>query len=324
MASPNATFTELVTTTLRDHKAELADNVTNNNALLARLKAKKLIRLIGGGYEIVKPLEYAENATYQRYSGYDILNVAPSDVFTAAKYDWRQAAVHVTASGFELRANSGKEQIIPLAKSRLKNAMNTFANNLSIDIYSDGTASNQVNGLQAQVADAGTGTVGGIDSSTYAFWQNGVQSAAAPIQGGGAITPSATTIQSLMLPLYLQLTRGNDRIDTIVSSNDYFTFYEESLTQYARYAGNEQKAEGGFTALKYKMADVVHDGGSGIPASHMYFLNTDYLDVTAHKQAWMTEVAEATPHNQDAVVIPVISQMNLCCSNRSLQGVMLA
>lgn len=324
MASPNATFTELVTTSLRDHKAELADNVTNNNALLTRLKSKGLINQIDGGYEIAKPLEYAENATYQRYSGYDILDVAPSDVMTAAKYDWRQAAVHVTASGLELRSNSGKNRIIPLAKSRLKNAMNTFANNVSSDIYSDGTASNQINGLQAQVADAGTGTVGGIDSSVYTFWQNTVQSAASPLQGGGAITPSATTIQTLMLPLWLELTRGNDIPDLIVSSNDYFTFYEESLTQYARYQGNNNQAIGGFTALKYKTADVIHDGGSGIPTAHMYFLNTDYLEVVAHKDAWMTEVPEARPHNQDAVVIPVISQMNLCCSNRSLQGVLKA
>src|SRR5262249_21780777 len=37
--------------------------------------------------------------TYKRYSGYDILNISPSDVFTAAQYPIAQAAVAVSISG---------------------------------------------------------------------------------------------------------------------------------------------------------------------------------------------------------------------------------
>lgn len=328
MASPNATFTEMVTTTLREHRTTLADNVSNHNALLARMKKRGNTRVIDGGYEIVEPLDYAENSTYQRYSGYDVLNVSASDVLSAAKYDWKQAAVHVTASGLELRQNSGKNQLINLASARLKNAMRTFANNYSSDIYSDGTASNQVNGLQALVADAGTGTVGGINSTTYTFWQNAVQSAASPIQGGGAITPSSSTIQSLMLPLWLRLSRGTDKPDLITADSTYFTYYEESLTDLKRYH-DEASATGGFMSLKYKSADVVYDsdGGqwdSGHPSAHMYFLNTNYLKCAVHRDANMTEVPEQRAVNQDAVVIPIIWQGNLCTSNRALQGVLKA
>ena len=101
MASPNATFTEMVTTTLRNHARELVDNVSDNNALLRLLKEKGKIETESGGYEIARPLEYAENATYTRYSGYDTLSVQASDVISAAKYDWAQAAIHVSASGRE-------------------------------------------------------------------------------------------------------------------------------------------------------------------------------------------------------------------------------
>ena len=324
MPSPNSTFTEIVTTTLREHKKELTDNISKNNALLARLTAKGKIDVIDGGYEIAIPLEYAENSTYQRYSGYDTLNVSGSDVFTAAKFDWKQSAVHVTASGLELRQNSGKNQLIKLAKSRLMNALRTAKNNMSGDVYSDGSLSNQMNGLQALVADAGTGTVGGIVSGTYTFWKNVVQSAASPLQGGGAITPSATTIESLMLPLWLELTRGGDQPDLIVSSNDYFTFFEQSQLSLKRY-NDTQMGEAGFTSLKYKSADVIFDGGTkggGIPSAHMYFLNTDYLGLTVHKDANWTELDEKMSVNQDAEVIPVIWQGNLTVSNRSLQGVL--
>lgn len=323
MASPNTIFTELVSTTFRKHSKEIKDNVSKNNALLRRIYDKGNVRREDGGLTIVAPLDYAENNTYQRYSGYDVLNVGASDVISAAEYQWRQIAINVVASGLELRTNSGDTRIINLVKARLKNAIRTFKNNFSADIYSDGTLANQVNGLQALVADAGTGTVGGIDSSTWTFWKNKVQSAAAPIQGGGAITPSATTMESLMLPLWLSLVRGDDQPDLIVMDNNYFTFFEQSQTSIKRYT-DETKANAGFVSLKYKGADVIFDGGSGIPANHAYFLNTDYLEIVVHKDADMTVMDEMKPYNQDAAVVPVLWMGNLVCSNRALQGVQKA
>lgn len=323
MASPNTVFTELVSTTFRKHAKEIKDNVSKNNALLRRIYDKGNVRREDGGLTIVAPLDYAENNTYQRYSGYDVLNVGASDVISAAEYQWRQIAINVVASGLELRTNSGDTRIINLVKARLKNAIRTFKNNFSADIYSDGTLANQVNGLQALVADAGTGTVGGIDSSTWTFWKNKVQSAAAPIQGGGAITPGSTTMESLMLPLWLSLVRGDDQPDLIVMDNNYFTFFEQSQTSIKRYT-DSTKADAGFVTLKYKGADVIFDGGSGIPANHAYFLNTDYLELVVHKDADMTVMDEMKPYNQDAAVVPVLWMGNLVCSNRSLQGVQKA
>jgi len=323
MASPNATFTELVSTTFRKHGKTFIDNVSKNNAMLAYMMRGGQMQEIDGGLTIVKPLDYNSNNTYQRYSGYDVLNVAASDVLTSAEYQWRQIAINVVASGLEMRINKGDSRIIALVKSRIKNAIRTFKNNFSVDLYSDGTLPNQIGGLQAIVADAGTGTVGGIDSAVWSFWQNQLQSAAAPIQGGGAITPSATTIESLMLPLYLQQTRGDDQPNLIIASNDYYTFFEQSQTSLKRY-NDTTKGTAGFVSLKYKKADVIFDGGSGIPTAHMYFLNTDYLDVMVHEDANMTVLDEVKPYNQDAAVVPVLWMGNLVCSNRSLQGVLKA
>jgi hypothetical protein len=323
MPSPNAVFTELVSTTFRKHRKDITDNVSKNNALLRRIYDKKQVRKEDGGLSIVTPLDYAENATYQRYSGYDVLNIGASDVISAAEYQWRQIAINVTASGLELRTNAGDSRIINLVKSRVKNAIRTFKNNFSADMYSDGTLANQVNGLQAIVANAGTGTIGGIDSSTWTFWRNKVQSAAAPLQGGAAITPGPTTMESLMLPLWLALTRGDDQPDLIVMDNNYFTLFEQSQLSLKRYT-DETKANAGFVSLKYKNADVIFDGGSGIPTNSAYFLNTDYLELVVHKDADMAVMDELRPTNQDAAVVPVLWMGNLTCSNRSLQGVMKA
>jgi hypothetical protein len=228
--------------------------------------------------------------------------------------------VNVAASGLEMRTNSGESRIINFVKAKMKNAMNSFKNGLSTDLYSDGTASNQIGGTQAIIADAGTGTVGGINSSTFAFWQNIVQSAAAPLQGGGAITVSSTTIESLMLPLWLKLTRGTDMPDLIVFSDDWFTFFEQSQTSLKRYAPDDN-GQAGMISMKYKTADVFFDSSGGIPTSHGYFINSDYLELVAHKDANLTMVDELRSVNQDAVVMPILWMGNLVCSNRSLQGV---
>ena len=324
MSSPNSTFTELVSTTFRKHAKDVKDNISRNNALYARLAKKGMIRTEDGGLSIAQPLDYNSNGTYQRYSGYDLLNIQQSDVISAAEFQWRQIALNVVASGLELRINSGDTQIIKLAKARIKNAIRTFKNNFSYDLYSDGTLPNQIGGLQALVADAGTGTVGGIDSSTWTFWQNAVQSAAAPIQGGGAVTPSSTTIEaSLMLPLWLNQVRGDDKPDLIVASNDYFSFYEASQVSIKRYTDKDE-ADGGFTTMKYKNADVIFDGGSGIPAAHMYFLNTDYIELVVHKDANLSVQDQMQPYNQDAAVIPVLWMGNMVVTNRRLQGVLKA
>jgi hypothetical protein len=321
MPSPSAVFSELVATTFRNHRKTIVDSVSKNNALLSRLNEKGMTRSLSGGLTIATTLDYANNSTYQRYSGYDVLNIAASDVITAAEFQWRQIAVNVVASGLEMRVNSGESQISDLVKARMKNATRTFKNNFSSDVYSDGTLPNQIGGLQVLVADTGGGTVGGIDSNAWPFWQSKVQSAAAPIQGGGAVVVSSTTIESLWLQLWLELVRGDDKPDLIVCDNNYFSLYEQSQVAIKRYTDSKQ-VSGGFTSLKYKNADVIFDGGSGIPSNRAYFLNTDYLRLCTHKDANMTVMSDMTPINQDAVVVPVLWMGNMEVTNRARQGVM--
>lgn len=320
MASPNSTFTELVSTTFREHAKEIKDNVSNRNALLKYMSKRGNTRKVDGGLTIAEPLDYTTNGTYQRYSDWDALNINASDVISAAEYQWRQIAINVVASGRELRINSGKNQIIALAKARIKNAIRTFNNNFSSDLYSAGSLTNQVNGLQAIIADVNTNTVGGIDASTWSFWQNRVYDAS-----DNSVTPSATTIENgLMLPLWLLLDRGpDDQPDLIVADNTYYSYFESSQVSLKRYT-DQAKADGGFVTLKYKNADVLFDGNSGIPSNHMYFINTNYLSLVVHQDADLTVMEDMRPVNQDGSVTPILWMGNLVCSNRKQQGVIIA
>jgi hypothetical protein len=332
MTSPN--LSEIVTTTLRNRTGKLSDNMSKNLALLNRLKKRGTMKPVSGGRTIVQELEYAENSTYQRYSGYETLNISPSDVFTAAEFDWKQASVAVTISGLEGDVqNTGAEQIINLLASRIKNAEKTAMNNMWGDCYSDGTASSgkQIGGLQLLVADDPTsGTVGGISRSTWNFWRN--QKYSCTSDGGSAA--SSANIQKFMNSLYMKLVRGTDRPDLILADQNYYGFYLNSL-QIIQRITSEEMAQAGFTSLKYMDADVVLDGfaagsagvaasasAGGCPTNHMYMLNTDYIHYRPHSGRNWVPLDTVQSINQDATVRLLVWAGNMTTSNAFLQGVM--
>lgn len=324
MASPG--LTELVTTTLRNRTRKLADNYTTNNALLMRLRERENVVPFDGGRTIVEELFYAENSTYTRYSGYDILNITPQDVITAAEYDIKQVAVSVSMSGTEQIQNSGKERVIDWLAARVENAEGSMMNGLSDDIYSSGTASGgkQIGGLQLLVADTPTNTVGGIDANTWTFWRN--ISYDATTDGGAPVT--AANIQTYMDRVVVQIVRGRDKPDLIVTDNNYYNAYLQSLQAIQRIQSTNMAAAG-FTALKYFGAgsdcDIVLDGGigGGCPSNHMYFLNTKYIRLRPYSGRDMTVLGDDRYSvNQDAFVRIVGWAGNMTCRGREFQAVL--
>lgn len=327
LVNPSSTLTEIVTTTLRNRTGKLADNVSKNNALLNRLKKKGKVKPVSGGRTIVQELEYAENGTFKRYSGYEALNISPSDVMSGAEFNYAQAACAVSISGLEMLQNSGEAVVIDLLESRIGNAERTMTNNIALDCYSDGTSDGgrQIGGLQLIVDTTPlTGTVGGIDASTTAgsFWRNIAYSS---LTDGGAAA-SAANIQSYMNRVWVQLVRGADAPDLIVADNNYWRFYLESLQAIQRISSDEN-ASAGFSALKYMNSDVVLDGGygGGAPTSTMYFLNTNYIYFRPHADRNFVPLEQDRyAVNQDAMVKLIGFAGNMTVSNRRLQGVLFA
>lgn len=321
MASPN--LSEIITTTLRNRTGKTADNVTKNNAILFRLNQKGRVKPASGGRTIVQELEYAENGTFMFYSGYEPLNVATSDVITAAEFDWKQAAVAVTISGLEELQNASEERVIDLLEARIGNAERTMTNNISVGMYADGTGTSgkEIGGMQLLVADTPTsGTVGGINRGTFTFWRN--YSFDATTDGGAAAT--SANIQSYMNRVYLAVARGKDHTDLIIADNAYYRLYLESLQTIQRVT-NTDMASAGFDNLKYMGADVVYDGGigGGCPANHMYFLNTDYIFYRPHSKRNMVPIGgDRMNTNQDAIVKLIGWAGNATLSNAQLQAIL--
>ena len=315
--SPNSTYTEIVTTTLAGYSKTMADNVTNNNALLRHIDQNGN-KSPATGRTIVQELEYATNSTTKWYSGYEVLDTSTSNVFTAAEFNYKQLAGNVVISGLEQVENSGPEQIFNLLKSRIRNLEKSLKNTMAAALYADGTGtdSKELGGLQLLVPGTVGNTVGGINSTTYSFWQN---------QGYDfsteTVTASATTIQTAMNTLWLACIRGADRPDVIVGDTTYFGFYWASLQTNQRFTSDESAAAG-FMNLMFMDAPVYYD--DQCPTTKMYFLNTDYLFLRYAEGREFVPLGEKASVNQDALVMPVAWAGNMAASNRARQGVIQA
>ena len=328
---------DIIATTLQSRTGQLADNVSNNNALLTRLKTKGRIKPVTGGSQILQEISYQNNATAMMYSGYQTLDITPTKVIDAATFDFKQAAVGVTISGLEMLKNSGKEQVIDLIEARIEVAEDTMSNMINTGLYSDGTnyGGLDITGLRAAVSTTPTvGTYGGFDRSvsSNAFWRNQTTTFS-----GLSLTAGADTIQSAMNNLFFKMVRGTDQVDLILADNNYYRYFMESLQSIQRITDtNSDLGKLGFQTLKYQNADVVLDGGfisgsnnsgvsySGVPTSQMYFLNTKYIHYRPHADRNMIVSDERFSVNQDAVCKLILWAGNLTGSNMALQGVLSA
>jgi hypothetical protein len=322
MAFANSAITDIIATTIQSRSGELADNLTQNNAILQRLNQKGNVRPFSGGNVILEEIMYNDPNTNNAnsYSGYEVLNIAPDSPISAAQFKIAQYADSVTMSGLEMLQNSSKEAIIDLLDGRMQVSEARLLNRISGDLYGNGTGNGGKNldGLGAAVsASPTTGTYGGINRANWAFWQN-------------QITTGATSVNILakMTEAAIKQIRGTDKADLIVAGNTMYQYYVGALQAIQRIASEESGAAG-FASLKFygggTSADVVLGGGYGDQetATYMYMLNTNYIFLRPHKERNFVPIGgERQAINQDAIVKLYGWAGNLTTSNSFLQGLL--
>ena len=309
MPFANADISDVVATTIQHRNGVLADNLTNNNALLRKLKARGNVRPFSGGNVILEEIFYNDPNTNNAnsYSGYELINISPDSPISAAQFDIKQYADSVSMSGLEMLQNNSREQIIDLLDGRMQVSEARLLNRIGSDIYLDGTGNGgkNITGLGAAVPDSPTNTYGGISRTTWAFWKS--KSYSGVTDGGAAV--SAANIIQYMTALGLQLVRGNDKPDLWVADNNYYGFYVNALQAIQRVTSDGGGDAGaGFASLKFygggMAADVVLDGGIGgaATANHMWALNTKYIYFRPHSERNFVPIGgERQAVNQDAI-----------------------
>ena len=311
MAEP--TVNQLVATTLANYHKQLADNVSNSNAVTALLRQGNRIRTVDGGRSINCPLVYAEE-TFAWYMGTELLSRAVKETISEADYEPANAVASVTLSGPDLAKNKGRERILNLLEGKMDNAEATMKNNITKAIYGDGTVAKSFAGLKAFVTNDGTGTVGGIDAATWTFWKNQFQTATRTTG-----TLLYADLKAAMNALWLKLVRGTEHPDLVVVDGEVYSTYESGLQEQQRYADAKLGALG-FETLKYKSASLVFDGAAtGITGG--YFLNTKYMkfEVYSGRNFEKLDLPDSST-DMDAITNHIGFMGGLSMSNRSMQG----
>lgn len=318
MTNPNVS--QLLSTTAENQLATVVDNIAENNIIFMKLKERGRILKQSGGTVFRETLSYAENSTVQAQGEYDTYDTTPQDVITSADFDQKIVTGTITMTDLEAAQNKGKEQIIPLMKSKMEVLKTSFDNKFGDYSYSDGTGEGgkEFGGLELLVADdPTTGTVGGINRANYTFWRNQLYDFSVE-----TVTPSATTIQKAMNALYRRCqTQGGQLTDLITAGDTYFGYYEESLQANQRFT-NGDLGKLGFDNYKYKAADVVYD--TKCNDEKMYFLNTRFLSYKYIGETMVNVMKATRPHNQGVTVVPLTSMGNLTITNARVHGVMIA
>jgi hypothetical protein len=314
-----ANLSDIVATTIQNRSRVLADNVTKNNAALARLSERGNVKPVSGGSTILQELSFAENGNAGWYSGYDLLPVAAQDVISSAEFAWKQLACPVVISGLEDLQNSGKEAFIDLLEGRIGVAEATMMNKLAGGVYADGTGSGgkELTGLGAAVPTTpNTGIYGGIDRSTWVFWRSKVADV-------NTYASNPRPVQATFNSIWTQLVRGTDRPDLILVDSVMWNNYIQELQALQRFT-DPKMASFGFPSIKFMDADVVLDGGIGgfCPAKTAFFLNTKYLFLRPHARRNMVPLAPNKRYaiNQDAEVQIIAWAGNMTCSGAQFQG----
>ncbi len=310
-------ISELLTLSTYHTGKDLADNISLGNAALRKMEEKGNIRTFDGGVTIREGLDYGSNANVQFISGSETYAVGATEHATAAEFAIKELVGSVAINGLEKIQNSGKGKLVDLVTTKMKNLRRTMKNTVATSMHGDGTGSSSksITGFLLMCpTTTTTGTYGGITRSTAGseFWQSQIKTT----------TLTAANAAATMTDLYVLTSRGTDHTDLILAGATAYGFFNKGM-QLIQQVVNPKMAEAGFTSLRFIGADVVLDNNtSGLTATHMLFLNTEYIFWRPFEGLNFAplEPEKRSPVNQNVSVATLGFAGNLTCSNAALQG----
>tara|TARA_R100000406_G_scaffold51606_1_gene35050 strand:+ start:1148 stop:2140 length:993 start_codon:yes stop_codon:yes gene_type:complete len=302
----------------------LVDNIFKSNILTFKMLQNS--EPTASGNKVLQPIEYAKSGAKGFYNGYDVLDTSPQELFTDASFDWVQCHASITYSGREEALNSGGERVVDLISAKVKNAEKSLKDLFGSQLYSDNDGSSAT----APAESSGflglkhiinvDRSLGGIDSTTYTWWDANVKDAGNSVTYANMVDSSnAAYIQKIIREMYGQCTIDNDAPDIIVTTQVIFDAYEESLQAQKRFGASSQSlADAGFQNLLYRGTPIVVD--DHCPDGEMFFLNSKYLKFRHHASRNFAFQGFNKPVNQDASIAHIYWLGALTCSNPRMLG----
>ena len=282
---------------------ELNDNVFQAIPTWSYLNSKNKTTKSGGASILVR-LMSAKNATAQFYSGYDVLDVTPTEGMTVAQFKWGRAAASISISGQEQDQNSGEAQVADLLKDKVTQAMMSIADKLGVQLYAASINTKAILNFPSFV-DA-TSTIGDVNSGTNTWW------AATTKASGSFAAQGRSDWTNVYNTVTIQGTRATPP-DFGVTTQTVYEAYESTLVPTLRFASTED-GDVGFKGLKFKGMKIAFD--PNVDSQACYFLNSDAMKLVVHSARNFSRTPMVKPSNQDALTGQIIWMGQMVTSNR--------
>lgn len=307
MATPNDTVSEALSLALSERSSGLVDLVSISTPLLDRMRRNGQFSAYSGP-TIRERIEYARSGTYTRYTGWEFLNIKPSEQITEAEWLPKMAAVTVALSGRDILDNRGRNQLMNIMTQRIDSAEKELEEEFYKDLHSDGTADGgrQITGLRAAIPIVNdVGIYAGIDRAKWPMWRTGSYDIS---DGDIPGVSSVADMDKVYKYVLSQHVLGRKGPDMILASGDHYAAFEETLLPIQRIQGSGT-ATAGFTGLKVAIAgrtiDVFLEGGIGsaMPTGTSYVLDSSALSYRYNAgRNFEPFGGRKAPLNQDGVI----------------------
>jgi hypothetical protein len=305
--------------TRRTIDPEVIDNIFEPYNVIDALRKRGMQMVDGGGKEIQVILE-SSAGTAEAFDKYDPLSKSPRDPFESAFYKRRYYAVPVILSDTEDWENSGPEQVFDLLSALGDNAMNSLLKTINEDACGAQSGKSML-GLQDLIADAGTGTVGGINSATSTYWQNQKDTTATTFlnQATTNIFDGITRFNAVMDAVRKQ----GGRTDAIFTTYSIAGAYRVALTSqgYVEISGSAINGLKGQEFPSFMGANIVAD--EDISDAHAYFVDkrAHQLRVMRNANFKKTPFVSLQSNGQLAQLSYMVAGVQQITNNRRRLGV---
>jgi hypothetical protein len=317
MAPPSWTETidNLFTSTWAYRKPQVVEQAYLKTPFIFWLNQAGRVEKQGGYRRIEVPVEYGSNENVRWISKGDTVPLGDDELITLAYEDWKYLATSIVRWLTEDQQNRGKAAAVKMVERKLGAAERALWEEFERVVFTDGTGTNEPNGLQNLVAIAPTtGTVHGLNRATYTWWRNQYKS-----HTGSASVYLLSDMSNCMNSV-IKYSRAEIKDLFIITDQTSFELYE-SVHQEMKILPNAKLADAGFDSFSYKGRPMVWSPSA--PSGYMYFLNPNYLKLVIDDNYWMEMTNwKEVPDQPFDKVAQIVCTMNLIVTRPIVNNVL--
>lgn len=260
------------------------------------------------GVQIDIPLDVNRNpGTTFLTTDLQSVSTAKTEILTSAVYDIAELTVPIVWSKKDEVQNPSENQKVDLVDQLLTNGFASHSDYL--EQYTFQTSTNGYLGLLTHITDAGTGSDGGIDSSTNTMWRN-----------QQATYVDDTDIEATFTTVWNACAKGSGSklMPTLMVSDGATQALFEGTQQANQRYVDSTELKAGFKILAFKTARYVF---SQYASTRVFFLNSKNFKLVVSKQFYMDRSETQEFPQNNGYITKIYSALQTVTNNRSRLGV---